>query len=412
MASKAVEQLKRKRMRTIKSKIRKFLRFVLGCVCTVVILCVVGILSVFIFNTVSTNNEIKMLKEAGLYNLVEVEDGRSINVASYGNVNAKHTIVTISGVGVQDYTVFMQHITNEIKNSTHVALIDRAGYGLSDDSNKKQTVEQIVNDYRTALTNADIEAPYILAAHEFGGVYATYWAIKYPDEIEGIVYLDGTEIIKNTEITSTKASDEDIMKSYAYKIGFHRLSYNDLFYVSSKGLTNEEAKYAIALNANSILTQAYLSERSLMKENFDTVLNMMGETDIPKLYLSSKNAFNYREDVIKYYEYKNSLHEDMGLPPYYSLNEDTEKINNEISLFIKENQNEYEQKTKVFADALGNCVIAKMPGDSKIYEQKTSGMVDVFVDFMEYLDGNKNSIKAYYEDKKAIDWHYYITDEY
>lgn len=38
---------------------------------------------------------------------------------------------------------------------------------------KKQTVEQVVFDYRTELKNAGITGPYIFIPHTLEGVYAT-----------------------------------------------------------------------------------------------------------------------------------------------------------------------------------------------------------------------------------------------
>ena len=42
---------------------------------------------------------------------------------------------------------------------------------------------------------------YILLPHSLGGAYATYWVSKYPEEIEGIVFLDGTQLSDNTELS-------------------------------------------------------------------------------------------------------------------------------------------------------------------------------------------------------------------
>ena len=55
------------------------------------------------------------------------------------------------------------------------------------------TVEHVVEHYRTALQNAGIQQPYVLMPHSMGGVYATYWQSRYPDEIETVMIIDGSE---------------------------------------------------------------------------------------------------------------------------------------------------------------------------------------------------------------------------
>jgi pimeloyl-ACP methyl ester carboxylesterase len=130
--------------------------------------------------------EYNMLKAAGYVNPVSVGN-YDLNACIYGNEEGRHTIVGISGMGVNDFAVtvrpFMERFTDENK----IVVIDRAGYGMSDDIKIPQTVAQIVSDYRTALKNSGCEAPYLLVAHSLGGDYATYWENTYPDEIEGVV---------------------------------------------------------------------------------------------------------------------------------------------------------------------------------------------------------------------------------
>lgn len=398
------KNLRAKKIRTTTKSIAKVVRNIVVATLSVV---TVGTLSVFAMHAINTSTEKTMLSHAGLYKLVEVEEGRSINVSSYGNPEAKHTLVTISGLEVQDFTVFSQHITATLKDTLRVAFIDRAGYGYSDDSSDPQTVDQIISDYRTALTKAGIEGPYVLMAHEFGGVYATYWAIQYPDEIEGILYLDGTELLDSTEIKSVPTEIKDTAKSYLYKLGFHRIDYHEFYNHHSKALTQQESQCSKALNTHSVQTLAQLSEKALLEENFNKVMSVLTETEMPKLYLSVSNAFRSEKDVIKYFEYKNQQNEELGLPPYYELTDNTEQVSKDALEIIDAATKRYETNTKKFAGLLGNCHVARMPGDEKIYEQKPEGVTEALVDFLLYLDGSLWTLDDYYDDSKVINWENY-----
>ena len=153
----------------------------------------VSTLAMFIYHRVNLSKERSLLSEQGYSNLVSTGD-HSLNVAKFGNENGKHTIVGLSGLAMGDYSVAARKMTSHLEDDNLVVFVDRAGYGLSDDTKEDMTTEYIVEDYRKALQNAGIEGPYVLMPHSFGGAYATYWVSKYPDEIEAVVFIDGSEL--------------------------------------------------------------------------------------------------------------------------------------------------------------------------------------------------------------------------
>jgi hypothetical protein len=406
---KAKKKIKKREREIKRNRVLKKIRNIILLILSVIF---VFIAVVFATNEIKCYNEKQLLTKEKLLNLVEVEDNRSINASLYGNPKSEYTIVSISGIGVQDYSVFMQHMMSKLKDDYRIVLIDRAGYGYSDDSLNKQTIEQIVSDYRTALENSNISKPYLLLAHEFGGVYATYWAAMYPDEIDGILYLDGTEMVESTTFNNENHNAIDYIESVMYKIGFQRMLYNKFYPHSSKALNKKEALCSRALNAKSVQTFAQMSELSLMKENFDKAMECLDEVqDIPKLYVSSKNSFSSDKDVIKYYEYKNVQQNEMGLEPFYQFTDNVEKVEKDAKEFITTCMKRYETITKPHVKKLGNCQLTKMPGDIRIYEHKPEGLVDVVIDFIAFLEGDEDAIQSYYDDSKMIDWADYYKDQ-
>ncbi|MBO2533307.1 MAG: hypothetical protein CW342_10555 [Thermoactinomycetaceae bacterium] len=57
-------------------------------------------------------------------------------------------------------------------------------------TNREQTVENIVQEIRHALKEADIQGPYILMPHSISGVYSMYYANTYPDEVKAVMGID------------------------------------------------------------------------------------------------------------------------------------------------------------------------------------------------------------------------------
>ena len=92
----------------------------------------------FLIHRVKTNQEVSLLKEKGYYNPVSVGD-YSLNVAAFGNANGSHTIVSLAGLGMGDYSVAERKMTAALEKDNRVVFIDRAGYGFSDDTNHEMT---------------------------------------------------------------------------------------------------------------------------------------------------------------------------------------------------------------------------------------------------------------------------------
>jgi len=83
-------------------------------------------------------------------------------------------------------------IQPELAKSTRVCAYDRADSGWSDLSPQPNNTKQNAEALHTLLTNANIADPYILVGHSFGGLYVRMFAEMYPDEIAGMVFIEGT----------------------------------------------------------------------------------------------------------------------------------------------------------------------------------------------------------------------------
>ena len=83
-------------------------------------------------------------------------------------------------------------IQPEVGKATRVCAYDRADLGWSDLSPQPNDTRQNAEALHTLLNNADISGPYILVGHSFGGLYVRMFAEMYPDEIAGMVFIEGT----------------------------------------------------------------------------------------------------------------------------------------------------------------------------------------------------------------------------
>jgi pimeloyl-ACP methyl ester carboxylesterase len=98
------------------------------------------------------------------------------------------TVVMDAGIG--ECSLGWDLVQPEIAKFARVCTYDRAGLGWSDPAPTPRTSQQIVSDLHALLTNAEIEPPYVLVGHSFGGLNARLYASQFPDEVAGMVLVD------------------------------------------------------------------------------------------------------------------------------------------------------------------------------------------------------------------------------
>ena len=287
-------------------KLKKLGKILKWTITTLFILLLLGLLIICLTNKILSAKEKKMLEAEGYLNLVSVGD-HSLNVYEYGNKQGKHTLVCISGQGVHDYSVTMSKVTDQLADDNRIVYVDRAGYGLSDDTKIPQTNENIVNDYRTALKNAGIEGPYILIAHSLGGAYVTYWQSNYTDEIEGVVLIDATQLSANVQFDDETSSLMSSVQTVLCKLGVYRLAVDYYYGPLPEGYSDTKQDISRALNLRHGWSNALASEEKYASENCTSAFINCVANDIPKIYICSSNAHLTKECILEEVEWSNKV---------------------------------------------------------------------------------------------------------
>lgn len=327
-------------------------------------------LATFVVHRIKSSQEIALLKERGYYNPVSVGD-HSLNVSIFGSRDGEHTVVGLAGLGVADYSVAARQMTACLETNNLVVFVDRAGHGFSDDTNNEMTLEYIVEDYRAALKNAEIAPPYILMPHSIGGAYANYWASNYPEEIEAIVFVDGSQLSENAydDEPVSEVGLGDRLLAFLAKLGFGRYVLRDYFIHYSDNFSEEEQYLGDALTYLTLDSIAPVSESSLLAENAMKAWNGIAANDIPKLYICASWGAQTKEDIIEYNIRLNRQIEINGLdkPPVETDYEDNdERIKKYPDIYNESRRN----IIYPYAEKMGNCEVICLYGDHMIYEQK------------------------------------------
>jgi len=103
-------------------------------------------------------------------------------------------------------------VQKQLAQTTRVCAYDRAGLGWSERGPEPRDARQISSELHTLLKGADIEGPYVLVGHSYGGLYVRTYADRYPEETAGVVLVDSSHPEQFTRSPKERAQYEQTVR--------------------------------------------------------------------------------------------------------------------------------------------------------------------------------------------------------
>ncbi|WP_145317619.1 alpha/beta hydrolase [Paenibacillus xylanexedens] len=253
---------------------------ILKIVGAIVIAVILFLTIVYITNVVSSNSEAKKIDSYGQHVSV---DGKNMNVLIQGE--GKETIVLLPGYGTAAPALDFKMLIDELSPYYKVVAVEPFGYGLSDETEKERTTENIVSEVHEALQQLDINK-YMLMGHSIAGIYGIDYVNKYPDEVTAFVGIDSS-------VSTQPGMDAKLptkMFAFLKKSGLQRLvvKFGEDPYA---GLpfdehTVEQMKMLSSKNSNS---PTMLNEMDHIASNFKGAQGLTFPRDLPLLLFVQAN---------------------------------------------------------------------------------------------------------------------------
>jgi pimeloyl-ACP methyl ester carboxylesterase len=137
--------------------------------------------------------------------------GHSLHINCLGR--GSPTVVLDAGSG--GFSAHWVRVQREVSGTTRVCSYDRAGMGWSEMGPEPRDAKQISSELHTLLKGANIEGPYVLVGHSFGGLYVRTYAARYPDEVAGVVLVDSSSPKQVSHQPVTRDSNEPQKQIFA-----------------------------------------------------------------------------------------------------------------------------------------------------------------------------------------------------
>ena len=156
-------------------------RFILGVVGFIVVVIFAGCA----YQTISEWNDARAFPPPG--QLIDV-GGHKLHLYCIGE-GAPTVILDAAFPAQVSNWVWVQP---QIAKTTRVCAYDRAGHGWSDLGAEPRDAKQHARELKTLLEKANVPGPFVLVGHSLGGLYVREFADMFPEQVAGMVLLEGT----------------------------------------------------------------------------------------------------------------------------------------------------------------------------------------------------------------------------
>lgn len=303
----------------------KRLLFLMGAV-------LVLLLASFIYHRLALQREKASLNPMG--QMVSV-NGHDMSVFVKGN--GPQTLVFLSGAGTASPILDFKDLYDGLSKQYKIVVVERAGYGYSEDTSKSRDVSEVLSETRQALAKAHVSGPYIILSHSMASLETLLWQEKYPSEIQAIIGLDWA--LPESYSQLRMHSQILRMARLGSQLGLLRYIPSRL-YVPNENLSSSDRRLYQRIAYRQILSQAMLNESLSVKGNAKKV-DAKINSQIPTLLLVSNGegtSFSkeeWRNYATRFAKDQKNIELTFYDAPHYLYHYQTKEVVAKIEDFIK-----------------------------------------------------------------------------
>jgi pimeloyl-ACP methyl ester carboxylesterase len=193
------------------------------------------------------------------------------------------TVVLFNGMG--EFSASWARIVDGTAPTTRVCAYDRPGQGWSDDLAEPQDAVAATEDLHALLEVGGETGPFVLVGHSIGGPYALTYADQNPDEVAGMVLVDGTSPHQFDAIPSYPRTYAMMRRAYGVMPTLARLGLGAA--LEGSHLPADKAGPVDDMNASPRAARNGRDELSMLPEVFRQAQQLTTLGDRPLVVLTS-----------------------------------------------------------------------------------------------------------------------------
>ena len=219
-----------------------------------------------------------------------------------------------------------------------IVVVERAGYGYSEDTSESRDVSEVLSETRQALAKAHVSGPYIILSHSMSSLETLLWQEKYPSEVKAIIGLDWALPESYAHLTIHPQILR--MARWGSQLGLLRYLPSRL-YVPNANLSSSDHRLYQRIAYRQILSKAMLNESLSVKENAKKVTSSI-DSQIPTLLMVSNGGGtgfsqkDWRHYATSFAKDQKNIEVTFYDAPHYLYHYQTKEVAEKIEEFIKE----------------------------------------------------------------------------
>ena len=304
---------------------RKRLLFLLGAV-------LVLLLASLTYHRLALQREKASLKPMG--QMVSV-NGHDMSVFVKGN--GPQTLVFLSGASTASPILDFKDLYDGLSKQYRIVVVERAGYGYSEDTSESRDVSEVLSETRQALAKAHLSGPYIILSHSMASLETLLWQEKYPGEVKAIIGLDWAL----PESYSHLKMHPQLLRlaRWGSQLGLLRCLPKSL-YVPNENLSSSDRRLYQRIAYRQILSKAMLNESLSVKENAKKVTSSL-DSQIPTVLMVSNgegtgfSQEDWRHYATSFAKDQKNIEVTFYDAPHYLYHYQTKEVAEKIEEFIK-----------------------------------------------------------------------------
>ncbi|HVY31087.1 MAG TPA: alpha/beta hydrolase [Polyangiaceae bacterium] len=218
--------------------------------------------------------------------------GRWLDVGGYrrhvhATGNGGPTVVLEAGASA--YSGVWDWVQGEVAQHTRVLSYDRAGLGFSEAVDGVRDAATVARELKMLLVQSGEVGPYVLVGHSYGALFVSEFAELYPQDVAGLVLVDGThpdQVERSRELRESMNLFRNVFHLAAHVADFGVMRFIGVFSAMAEGLPAERLEEAKSLYASGRHLESSARELDAWRESAAQARSArLGS--FPKLFLSA-----------------------------------------------------------------------------------------------------------------------------
>lgn len=264
-------------------------------------------------------------------------NGHKMSVFVKGN--GPQTLVFLSGAGTASPILDFKDVYEGLSDKYRIVVVERAGYGYSEDTSQSRDVAVVLSETRQALAKAHVSGPYIVISHSMASLETLLWQENYPSEVKAVVGLDWA--FPESYAHLKRHPQMLRLARWGSQLGLLRLLPRQL-YMPNEDLSDSDRRLYQDIAYRQLLSQAMLNESLCVKENAKKVNSTSIKSQIPVLLMvSNGKGTGFSQEQWRHYATsfaKNQENIELAFydAPHYFYHYQTKEVIRSIEDFIQE----------------------------------------------------------------------------